>query len=115
MIIVWGERIGRGESGKAAIEGLLGLAEGLGMSGKEGSGLLEVPDLTNARGLREVGCLPDAGPGLTETETGMGTAQIRAALEAGELSAVILFGVDPLRDFADTRGLEAGSLGRRPR
>ena len=72
VIVVWGERIGRGESGPAAIEGLLGLAEGLGMSGKEGSGLLEVPDVANARGLREVGCLPDAGPGLTETEAGMG-------------------------------------------
>ena len=104
VIIVWGERIGRGDSGKAAIEGLLGLAEGLGMSGKEGSGLLEVPDLTNARGLREVGCLPDAGPGLTSAEAGKGTAEIRAALEAGDLSAVILFGVNPLRDFADSAG-----------
>ena len=85
------------------------------MSGKEGSGLLEVPDLTNARGLREAGCLPDAGPGLTETEAGMGTARIRAALEAGELDAVILFGVDPLRDLADYGGLEAGALRRRRR
>ncbi len=104
VVVVWGERIGRAESGLAAIEGLLGLAEGLGMSSKDGSGLLEVPDLTNARGVREVGCLPDAGPGLTETELGMGTAQIRAALEEGYLSAVILFGVDPLRDFADGDG-----------
>jgi len=74
------------------------------MSGKEGSGLLEVPDLTNARGLREVGCLPEAGPGLAETEAGMGTAEIRAALESGYLSAVVLFGCDPLRDFADRKG-----------
>ncbi|MGZ8666729.1 MAG: NADH-quinone oxidoreductase subunit NuoG [Solirubrobacterales bacterium] len=106
VVVVWGERIGRGESGTAAIEGLLGLAEGLGMSGKEGSGLLEVPDLTNARGLREVGCLPDAGPGLAGTEAGMGTAEIRATLESGQLSTVILFGCDPLRDFADREGWE---------
>ena len=112
MVVVWGERIGRAESGLAAIEGLLGLAEGLGMSSKDGSGLLEVPDLTNARGVREVGCLPDAGPGLTETEPGMGTAQIRAALEEGYLSAVILFGVDPLRDFADGDGWKRRSLRR---
>ena len=64
VVVVWGERIGRGESGPTAIEGLLGLAEGLGMSGKEGSGLLEVPDLTNARGLREVGCLPGRRSGF---------------------------------------------------
>ena len=31
----------------------------------DGAGLLEIPDTTNARGLREAGCLPDAGPGLT--------------------------------------------------
>ena len=37
----------------------------LDLAGKDGSGLLEVPDLANARGLREAGCLPDAGPGLT--------------------------------------------------
>ncbi len=104
VVVVWGERIGRGDSGAAAIEGLLGLAEGLGMSSKDGSGLLEVPDVANARGLREVGCLPDAGPGLTGTEGGMGTAGVREALESGELEAVILFGVDPLRDLADSAG-----------
>jgi NADH-quinone oxidoreductase subunit G len=30
----------------------------------DGAGLIEVPDATNARGLREVGCLPGIGPGL---------------------------------------------------
>jgi NADH-quinone oxidoreductase subunit G len=104
VVIVWGERIGRGEAGREAIDCLLGLAEGLGLAGKEGSGLLEVPDVTNARGLREVGCLPDAGPGLTETSAGKSTDQIRAALEAGEIGTVLLFGVDPLRDLPDSAG-----------
>ena len=104
IVVVWGERIGRGASGSAAVEGLLGLAEGLGMRGKEPSGLLEIPDVANARGLREAGCLPDAGPGLVETAPGMGSEAVRAALESGEIEAVVLFGVDPLRDFADTAG-----------
>ena len=34
------------------------------IAGTDGAGLLEVPDVTNARGLREAGVLPDAGPGL---------------------------------------------------
>jgi NADH-quinone oxidoreductase subunit G len=111
VVVAWGERIGR-EQG--AIEALLDVASALDLAKKEGSGLLEVPDFTNARGLREAGCLPDAGPGLSttppnsvsETENGgcvgKATEEIRKALEAGELKTLLLFGVDPLRDFPDT-------------
>src|SRR3982751_1132685 len=76
------------------------------MAGTDGAGLLEIPDTTNARGLREVGVLPDAGPGLTETDKGMSTEEIRSALISGELSGLILFGADPLRDFPDTPAWE---------
>jgi NADH-quinone oxidoreductase subunit G len=100
VVVVWGERIGR--EGEEAIAALLDVASALGLAGKEGSGLLEIPDLTNARGLREAGCQPDAGPGLSETTPGKDTEAIRAALESGELKTLLLFGVDPLRDFPDT-------------
>ncbi len=50
-------------------------------------------------------------PGLAKAAAGKGTEGIRAALESGELKTVVLFGVDPLRDFPDTgaweRALEA--------
>ena len=104
VVVVWGERLGWGGGGPAAVEALLGLAEGLGLGAKEGSGLLEVPEVTNARGLREVGCLPDAGPGLGDAGRGSDAERIRASLEAGELKAVVLFGVDPRRDFPDPEG-----------
>jgi NADH-quinone oxidoreductase subunit G len=97
VVVVWGERIG-----PDAADALLDLAEALKLAETDGSGLLEIPELTNARGLREVGCLPDAGPGLTATATGKDTESIRAALESGELTTLLLFGVDPLRDFPDT-------------
>ncbi|HWM56152.1 MAG TPA: NADH-quinone oxidoreductase subunit NuoG [Solirubrobacterales bacterium] len=100
VVIVWGERIGR--EGETAVRTLLDLAAALGLSEKDGSGLLEIPELTNARGLREVGCLPDAGPGLSDAFPGKPTEEIRAALESGELKTLLLFGVDPLRDFPDT-------------
>jgi len=114
VVVVWGDRIGRVQG---AVEALLDVAAALDLESKEGTGLLEIPDLANARGLREAGCLPDAGPGLTTaaltvTETanaavtGMGTEEIRAALEAGVLKTVLLFGVDPLRDFPDTKAWE---------
>jgi NADH-quinone oxidoreductase subunit G len=110
VVVVWGERIGR--EGGAAIDALLDLAGALGLGGRESCGLLEIPDFSNARGLREAGCLPDAGPGFQEpvvksdrsnqSSSGMSTEEIRAALESGELKSLVLFGVDPLRDFPDT-------------
>jgi NADH-quinone oxidoreductase subunit G len=100
VVVIWGERVLR--EGEAASGALLDLAGALEIAGTEGSGLLEVPELANARGLREAGCLPDAGPGLTEVAPGRPTEEIRAGLISGEIEALILFGVDPLRDFPDT-------------
>ncbi|MDX6625968.1 MAG: NADH-quinone oxidoreductase subunit [Solirubrobacterales bacterium] len=100
VVVIWGERIAR--EGDAAVGSLLDVAAALDVADSAGSGLLEIPDTTNARGLRETGCLPDAGPGLAEVAVGKPTEEIRAALESGEISGVILFGVDPLRDFPDS-------------
>ncbi len=103
VVVIWGERIAR-EDGAA--EALLDVASAAGMPAADGSGLLEIPDTTNARGLREAGVLPDAGPGLAEIGEGMSTEEIRAALVSGELTGLILFGADPLRDFPDTPAWE---------
>jgi NADH-quinone oxidoreductase subunit G len=100
IVVLWGERISR--EGEEAMAALLDVAVALDLAGMDGSGLLEIPEVTNARGLREAGCLPDAGPGFSETASGKSTEQIRVALEAGELKTLLLFGVDPLRDFPDT-------------
>jgi NADH-quinone oxidoreductase subunit G len=100
IVVLWGERIGR--EGEGALRALLDVAAALGLERKEGSGLLEIPELSNARGLREAGCLPDAGPGLSDAPAGRSTEAIREALESGELRSLLLFGVDPLRDFPDT-------------
>jgi NADH-quinone oxidoreductase subunit G len=115
VVVLWGERIGA-----AGADALLNLAASLKVAETEGAGLLEIPDFANARGLREAGVLPDAGPGLSETRAafpvaiegnaglvGKSTEEIRAALESGELTGLILFGVDPLRDFPDTKAWEA--------
>ncbi|HEX3042583.1 MAG TPA: NADH-quinone oxidoreductase subunit NuoG [Solirubrobacterales bacterium] len=103
VVVIWGERIAR-QAGAA--EALLAVAEATSMATTDGAGLLEIPDTTNARGLREAGCLPDAGPGLSDTPAGMSTEEIRAALISGEIQSLILFGADPLRDFPDTPAWE---------
>jgi NADH-quinone oxidoreductase subunit G len=102
VVVLWGSRIGG-----AGASALLGLAEKLKLAETEGAGLLEVPDFANARGLREAGCLPDAGPGLAERPAGRSSEEIRDALESGELTGLVLFGVDPIRDFPDTAAWEA--------
>jgi NADH-quinone oxidoreductase subunit G len=112
VVVIWGDRIAR--EGEGATTALLDVASALNLANSNGSGLLEVPELANARGLREAGCLPDAGPGLTSPVltdiktantgmTGKGTEEIRVGLESGELKTLFLFGVDPLRDFPDTQ------------
>jgi NADH-quinone oxidoreductase subunit G len=117
VVVLWGERVARDGNGAKS---LLDLATALDIADTDGSGLLEIPDFANARGLREAGCLPDAGPGLSATSVelsssgmnnstlvGKTTEEIRTALESGELKGLILFGVDPLRDFPDTEAWEA--------
>ena len=79
--------------------GLVGCARALRLE-EYGAGLIEVPEGANGRGLREVGCLPVAGPGLSDVEQGLDASGIRDALEAGSLEAALLVNADPIRDFA---------------
>ncbi|MFN8205213.1 MAG: NADH-quinone oxidoreductase subunit NuoG [Solirubrobacteraceae bacterium] len=91
VVILASERVG----GALAL-----LADALGLRDRDGAGLLVVPSSANGRGLREVGVLPDAGPGLSPVEVpGRDSAGIAAALASGELVAAWLMGVDPLRDL----------------
>ena len=87
-VIVWGEGVGRSPG---AVEALLACARALEMDKRLGPGLLEIPLAANGRGLREVGCLGDAGA-------------IRAGLEREELDAVVLFDSDPVRTHHDSEG-----------
>jgi NADH-quinone oxidoreductase subunit G len=99
VVILYGERLLEG--GGAS---LLALADALGLAGRSGAGLIAIPDAANGRGLREAGVVPFAGPGLSDPPqpgVGLDTGGIAAALAAGELTAVYLLAVDPLRDLPD--------------
>jgi NADH-quinone oxidoreductase subunit G len=104
VAIVWGERMTAGPEGERAAEALLALADELGIAGKPGSGLLEVPADANGRGIRESGAARHFGPGMSEAAAGRSAAEIREALESGELEALVLWDVDPVRDFPDPEG-----------
>jgi NADH-quinone oxidoreductase subunit G len=80
---------------------LVDCARALGLDA-DGAGLIEVPDGANGRGLHEVGCIPVAGPGLSDAEQGLDATGIRDGLEDGSLEAAFLVNADPVRDFADS-------------
>ena len=102
-VVIYGERLGHGPDGERALNRLLACANALHLD-EDGAGLLEVPESPNARGLREVGCLPSAGPGFSEAESGGNAEEIKRDLIAGEIDALILWDVDPLRNLPDPEG-----------
>jgi NADH-quinone oxidoreductase subunit G len=114
VVILWGERVGA-----AALPALLNVAGRLGLAERSGAGLLEVPCSANGRGLREAGFQPNAGPGLSALgadaaagadgagsaargeSAGRSAQEIAAAAAGGDLAALYLLHVDPVRDLAD--------------
>ncbi|HEX4759992.1 MAG TPA: molybdopterin-dependent oxidoreductase, partial [Thermoleophilaceae bacterium] len=99
VVVIWGERVSQGARGRQAVEALLALAGALGVADAAESGLLEIPAGTNGRGLREVGCVPNLGPGLVEVEEpGKGSAEVREEL-GDALSALLLVHLDPEREL----------------
>ncbi|WP_051223466.1 NADH-quinone oxidoreductase subunit NuoG [Conexibacter woesei] len=93
VVVLYGERVLADPAGAQA---LVALADALGLRGRDGAGLLGIPSSANARGLREAGVLPFAGPGLAPAAAGRDTAAIAQAAADGELAALWLVGTDPL-------------------
>jgi NADH-quinone oxidoreductase subunit G len=102
-LVIWGEALGRGPDGAAALDALLNCAQEL-KCGAETGGVFSVPGGANARGIREVGCLSGAGPGFTATDAGHDLDAIKEGLTSGELDGVILLHADPVRDLPDGPG-----------
>ena len=90
LVVIWGERLGWGETGPGAVDALLDLALVLGLDAAEGSGMLEVPAAANGRGLREVGCLPGLGPGFSN---------VHPPTESDGPKSFYLLHCDPLREL----------------
>ncbi len=107
VVVLWSERLSHGSRGAQGVAALLALVRSLGIADKEGSGLIEIPTSANARGLREVGCLPNLAPGLADAAAeGIGAADMPAAI--GEnLSALVLLQADPLRTHPDRQAWAA--------
>jgi NADH-quinone oxidoreductase subunit G len=101
IVIIHGERITHGARGPEALTALADLAMLAGVDGAQGSGLIEVPVAMNARGLREVGCLPNLGPGLSDLARGLSARESADAATRGEIRAFYLLHCDPVREHPD--------------
>jgi NADH-quinone oxidoreductase subunit G len=66
VVVIWGERIFGGERGADTVEALLALAGALRIPGRDESGMIGIPEVSNGRGLREVGCAAGLLPGLAD-------------------------------------------------
>jgi len=111
VVILWGERVSRGDRGRQAVAALLALTRVLDVNSGGGSGMIEIPTGSNGRGLREVGCLPNLKAGLVDADVaGHWAAQIAQNL-GHDLSGLILFQADPLRTHPD-RGAWERALDR---
>jgi NADH-quinone oxidoreductase subunit G len=109
VVILYGERVLSGAGGSDAAAALVSLADTLGLRGRDGAGLFGVPSSANARGLREAGVLPFAGPGLAPSATtGRSTDEIAVAAAEGQLAALWLVGVDPLETHGHRATWDAG-------
>jgi NADH-quinone oxidoreductase subunit G len=109
VVIIWGERVTRGERGGQAGQALLAVADALGIGGKQESGLIGIPAETNGRGLREVGCATGLGPGLADADgpTGDGGgALLLFQAEASEAEMAAASGVVAFASFP-TEALES--------
>ncbi len=102
VVVIWGERVFGGERGGQAADALLAVAESLGIAGKAESGMIAIPEVTNGRGLREVGCAPGLLPGLADSpgddpDPGAASGAMllvetsRPAAELEEATAVVAF------------------------
>ncbi len=106
VVVLYGERVLADPAGATA---LVALADALSLRGRDGAGLIGVPSSANARGLREAGVLPFAGPGLAPVDRpGRSTSEIAAAAAAGDLAALWLVGTDPLETHPQRATWNAG-------
>jgi NADH-quinone oxidoreductase subunit G len=87
VVVIWGERVLTGARGTQTGQALLAVADALGVAGKAESGLIGIPEGTNGRGLREVGCAGDLAPGLADADTREGDGSAAGALLLFEADA----------------------------
>jgi NADH-quinone oxidoreductase subunit G len=97
--VLYGQDAAETLGGGALIAALRSLAAVSGQAGKEGHVLLEVVQNANTWGAREMGALPDAGPGGASAPEGLSTGGMLQAAATGQLQALYVMASNPLVDY----------------
>ncbi|MET0769257.1 MAG: NADH-quinone oxidoreductase subunit NuoG [Solirubrobacteraceae bacterium] len=105
LVILYSERLLTGARGASAAQALLNVASRLGVAGRDGAGLLEIPSATNGRGIREAGFAPFHGAGYADVA---GPAEDLADTHP---SVLYLLHADPVRTHADRAYWESALAG----
>ena len=103
VVILWGERLDPAAQGS-----LLAIARALGLDGRDGAGLIEVPTVSQrpraARGRHR--SRTSARATAPSTAAGRNAAQIAQAAADGEITALYLLETDPVRELPDRAAWE---------
>jgi NADH-quinone oxidoreductase subunit G len=104
--ILYGRSVVEGAEGSTVLAGLKDLAVLSGQAKKEGALFMEVVEECNSWGARDMGLLPDGGPGYAATEAGMMTSEMLDGAAAGRLRALCVMGANPLVEYPDAAKVE---------
>ena len=97
--ILYGQAAADSRDGAYLIAAAQNLALLSGQASKPGHVALEVVREMNTWGARNLGLLPDAGPGGAKTAKGLGTGEMLAAAADGRIQALWISGANPAVDF----------------
>jgi NADH-quinone oxidoreductase chain G len=109
--IVFGRSVAEGSQGPSVHAGLLDLALLAGHVTKEGFVFLETVEECNSWGARDMGLLPESGPGYTAVAAGLGTGEMLDAAAAGTLRALYVMGANPMAVYPDAAKVERALQG----
>jgi NADH-quinone oxidoreductase chain G len=104
--ILFGRAAVEGADGPSVMAGLIDLAVLSGQAAKESFVLLEAVEKCNTWGARDMGVLPDSGPGYTGVTNGFSTGEMLDAAAHGQIRALYVMGANPLVRYPDAAKVE---------
>src|SRR5436853_95316 len=90
--VIYGRRLADAQDGAGSVAALGNLAVLAGHQAKEGFVFLEAVEHANSWGARDMGVLPDSGPGYASVPKGLATRQMLEAAIGGQLKALVVMG-----------------------
>jgi NADH-quinone oxidoreductase subunit G len=101
--IIYGRQHADAVDGGSFVASLRNLAILAGQSERPGHVFLEAVEQCNTWGARDMGVLPDTGPGYAELTPGLSTPQMLRALAEGRMRALYVMGANPVVDYPDAQ------------